>query len=144
MATRALPQSAARAHAPTELGALVRHVDYLLLAAVGAVIAYGLWVLGAVTRHDVPGDSTYYVFRQEIYVAVGVVVLALVTAIDPEVYRRYARVLYGLAIPLLQRGKGPVEDGAPLVFLATTETYVHDEDIALRRHEHIVGSHISV
>src|SRR5919204_549269 len=99
MATRALP--AARPHQGTELGAFLRHVDYLLLAAVGGVIAYGLWVLGAITRHDVPGDSTYYIFRQEIYVAVGVVALAAVTAINPDVYRRHARVLYALALVLL-------------------------------------------
>jgi len=99
MATRALP--AARPHEGTELGAFLRHVDYLLLAAVGGVIAYGLWVLGSITRNDIPGDSTYYIFRQEIYVAVGVLVLAAVTAINPEVYRRYGTVLYGVAIVLL-------------------------------------------
>jgi rod shape determining protein RodA len=101
VATRALPQSAARPQATTEIGAFLRHVDYLLLAAVGAVVAYGLWVLGAVTRHDVPGDADYYVFRQEVYVAVGTIVLGVVTAINPDVFRRYRRVLYGLAIVLL-------------------------------------------
>jgi rod shape determining protein RodA len=101
MATRAFPQTAARPHAGTELGAFLRHVDYLLLAAVGGVIAYGLWVLSAVTRHDIPGDSGYYIVRQEIYVAVGVVVLAAVTAINPELYRRFARGLYAVSIVLL-------------------------------------------
>jgi rod shape determining protein RodA len=100
MATRALPQTAARPHA-TELGAFLRHVDYLLLAAVGGVVAYGLWVLNAVTRNDIPADPTYYIFRQEIYVAVGAVALAVATAVNPDVYRRYGRLLYGLAILLL-------------------------------------------
>jgi rod shape determining protein RodA len=101
MATRAFPQSAARPHAGAELGAFLRHIDYLLLAAVGGVIAYGLWVLAAITRHDVPGDPGYYIFRQEIYVAVGALVLAAVTAINPELYRRFARVLYAISIVLL-------------------------------------------
>jgi rod shape determining protein RodA len=101
MATRAIPQSAPRQHAATELGAFLRHVDYLLLAAVGCLIAYGLWVLDAVTRNDVAGDPDYYVFRQQIYVAVGVAVLAAMTAVNPEVLRRYGRVLYGIAIVLL-------------------------------------------
>jgi rod shape determining protein RodA len=101
MATRALPQTAPRPHAATEVGAFLRQIDYLLLAAVGAVVAYGLWVLGAVTRHDIPGDADYYVFRQEIYVAVGAVVLSLLTVVNPDLYRRYRRVLYGIAIVLL-------------------------------------------
>ena len=100
MATRALPQAPPHAHA-TELGAFVRHLDYLLLAAVGGVVAYGLWVLNAVTRNDIASDPTYYIFRQEIYVAVGAVVLAGITVVNPELYRRYGRVLYGLAIVLL-------------------------------------------
>ena len=99
MATRAIPQP--RQHVGTELGAFLRHVDYLLLAAVGGLIAYGLWVLDAVTRNDVPGDPDYYVFRQQIYVAVGVVALAAMAAINPEVWRRYGRFLYGLALLLL-------------------------------------------
>jgi rod shape determining protein RodA len=99
MATRALPR-APRAHA-TELGAFLRHVDYLLLAAVGGLVAYGLWVLAAVTQNDVAGDAGYYIFRQQIYVAVGVVVLAVLTAVNPDVFRRYGRFLYGLSILLL-------------------------------------------
>jgi rod shape determining protein RodA len=90
-----------RQPASAEVGAFVRHIDYLLLAAVGGVIAYGLWVLAAVTLSDVPGDPDYYVFRQQIYVAVGAVALAATTAINPEVYRRYARVLYAVSVVLL-------------------------------------------
>jgi rod shape determining protein RodA len=100
MATRAVPAQA-RDRVGADVGAFLRHVDYLLLATVAAVAAYGLWVLGAVTRNDIPGDPGYYVLRQEIYVAVGALALAAAAAIDPEVYRRYARVLYGLAIGLL-------------------------------------------
>jgi rod shape determining protein RodA len=101
MATRALPQSTTRSVLGTEVGAFLRHVDYLLLLAVGGVIAYGLWVLNAVTRHDIPGDPGYYLFRQEIYVAVGAVALAVMSVVDPELLRRYKRVLYGLMIFLL-------------------------------------------
>jgi rod shape determining protein RodA len=101
MATRALPQSTSRSLLGAEIGAFLRHVDYLLLLAVGGVIAYGLWVLNAVTRNDIPGQPAYYLARQEVYVAVGAVVLAAVAAINPEVWRRYKRVLYALAIALL-------------------------------------------
>jgi rod shape determining protein RodA len=99
MATRALPQP--RQHTASELGSFLRHVDYLLLAAVGCLTAYGLWVLAAVTKNDIAGDPGYYVFRQQIYVAVGVAALAAMTAVNPEVFRRYANVLYGVLIVLL-------------------------------------------
>jgi len=101
MATRALPQAQTRSALGAEVGAFLRHIDYLLLLAVGGVITYGLWVLAAVTRNDIPGDSGYYLFRQETYVAFGVLVLAVFTALNPDVFRRYKRVLYGLVLFLL-------------------------------------------
>jgi rod shape determining protein RodA len=83
--------------------AVVRHLDYVLLAAVVALIAYGLWVLDAVSRNDVPGDPDYYVVRQSINIALGTVALAAAAYLNPEVYRRYRKPLYlallaGLAI----------------------------------------------
>jgi rod shape determining protein RodA len=84
-----------------ELGAFLRHVDYLLLLATGGLLAYGLWVLESVTRNDVAGDPDYYLFRQLIYVVVGVVLLAAATVVDPNAYRRVRWPLYGVAIVLL-------------------------------------------
>lgn len=100
MATR-VAQSSLRAQWPAEVGAFLRHLDYILLAAVAGVIGYGLWVLAAVTRNDVPGDPDYYLVRQQAYVGVGTLALVLVAAVGPDLYRRYRRVLYGLAIVLL-------------------------------------------
>ena len=101
MATR-VAQPAHRAEAAAwELGAFLRHVDYLLLAATAALIAYGLWVLEAVTRRDVPGDPDYFVSRQGLYVGIGAVLLAAATAINPAVYRRLRVPLYALAAVLL-------------------------------------------
>src|SRR6185436_11159056 len=101
MATIARETRAARGHVGSEVGAYLRHLDYLLIAAVGGVIAYGLWVLTAVTRNDVPGDASYFVSRQQVYIAVGAVLAAVVAAISPDIYRRYANGLYALAVALL-------------------------------------------
>jgi rod shape determining protein RodA len=97
-----------RVHQPTraqafawEFGAFLRHLDYLLLAATGGLLAYGLWVLESVTQNDVAGDPGYYVFRQTIYVVAGVLLLAAVSAVDPNVYRRVRWPLYGAVIVLL-------------------------------------------
>jgi rod shape determining protein RodA len=99
MATRV--ETAPRAHLTAEVGAFLRHLDYLLLAVVGAVVAYGLWVLADVTRHDVPGEADFYLVRQSVYVVFGAVALAAAVAVNPDLYRRLGRVLYGLALFLL-------------------------------------------
>jgi rod shape determining protein RodA len=101
MATRVVEQPTARSHVTAEIGAFLRHLDYLLLAVVGGVIAYGLWVLADVTRHDVPGEADFYLVRQSVYVVFGTLVLAAGAAVNPEVYRRFGRVLYGIALFLL-------------------------------------------
>ena len=101
MATR-VAEPAHRAEAAAwEIGAFLRHVDYLLLLATGALVAYGFWILEAVTRSDVPGDPDYYVSRQTLYVAVGGVLLVLATALNPDLYRRLRLPLYAGAVVLL-------------------------------------------
>ena len=98
MAVR-VAEAPARADA-TQIGAYLRHLDFLLLAAVAALVAYGLVVLSAVTRDDVRGDPDYYVARQGLYVVIGVIALAIATAVNPAVYRRYRNALYVSAISL--------------------------------------------
>ena len=99
MATRV--EQAVRPHLTAEIGAFLRHLDYLLLAFVGGVVAYGLWVLADVTRHDVPGEADFYLVRQSVYVVFGVIVLAFAATLNPDVYRRFGRVLYGVTLFLL-------------------------------------------
>jgi rod shape determining protein RodA len=99
MATRV--ETAVRPHLTAEIGAFLRHLDYLLLIVVGGVVAYGLWVLADVTRHDVPGEADFYLVRQSVYVVFGVIALAAAAAVNPDVYRRLGRVFYGIALFLL-------------------------------------------
>jgi rod shape determining protein RodA len=96
-----IPQPTRAQAAAWELGAFLRHVDYLLLLAAGALVAYGLWVLESVTRNDIAGDPDYYVYRQLIYVAVGGLLFALATAVNPDVYRRLRIPLYAVSFVLL-------------------------------------------
>src|SRR4029453_11969973 len=101
MATIARETRAARGHVGSEVGAFLRPLDYLLVAAGAGVITYGIWVLTAVTRNDVPGDPSYFVSRQQIYIAVGVVLAGGAIVTNREIYRRYARSLYVLAVAVL-------------------------------------------
>jgi len=84
-----------------EAGRILRNLDYLLLGAVAALVAYGLWVLASVSRNDVPGDPDFFLVRQSVNVAIGVAVLALATALNPEIYRRLRVPLYAAALILL-------------------------------------------
>jgi rod shape determining protein RodA len=77
-----------------EATSFVRRLDLLLLAAVGALVAYGLWAIAGITQNDVTGDSNLFVVRQGVYAAVGAVGLVGASLIDPDVYRRYHRPIY--------------------------------------------------
>ncbi len=86
-----------------EIAVFVRRLDWILLGAVAALLAYGLWAISGITRHDVTGDPSYYVVRQGVYAAVGAVGLVVTMLIDPDLYRRFKRLIYGgtLGIMLL-------------------------------------------
>ena len=79
----------------------VRRLDWVMLAAVGGLVAFGLWAIDGITRLDVPGNSDYYVVRQAVFALMGAVGLVAVLFVDPSVYRRYRKALYGLLLALL-------------------------------------------
>jgi rod shape determining protein RodA len=85
----------------SRVAAYLRRLDWLLLGAVGALVAYGLWVIAGVTRDDIIGNESYYVTRQGFAVVLGWAALAAATLIDPGVYRRHKRIVFGATIALL-------------------------------------------
>jgi rod shape determining protein RodA len=80
---------------------LARQLDWVLLLAVGALVAYGLWAIGGITRFDTPGDPKAYVVRQAIAAAIGVVGFVVALLLPTAVYRRYWKVIYLGAIGLM-------------------------------------------
>src|SRR5437764_10897488 len=90
---------------------VVRRLDLLLLAAVLATVAYGLWAIDGITKLD-PGGSA--ASRQGLYAAVGLVVMAIAIFVDPQVYRRFGRVIYValLAVMTLVLATGAVTRGS--------------------------------
>jgi rod shape determining protein RodA len=92
--TRTKGLSGARAER-LEVAGVVRRLDWFLLGATAALIAYGLWAIAGITRHDIVGNSGYYVVRQGVYAAVGSVGLLALVFVDPDYYRRYKRAIYG-------------------------------------------------
>jgi rod shape determining protein RodA len=96
-----VPQRERRRHVAADAGEFIRELDYVLLAAVAAVVGYGLWIVQTVTADDAPGDPDRFVVRQGIYVAIGALALAAAVAVGPELLRRYRGILFAGAIALM-------------------------------------------
>src|SRR5947208_15528335 len=73
------------------LGGALRRLDWLLLAALVATAAYGLWAIDGITMHD-PGGSA--VTRQALYALAGGLLFVAALFVDPAVYRRLWRPIY--------------------------------------------------
>jgi rod shape determining protein RodA len=80
------------------LAVMLRQLDWLLLAGIAALVGYGLWAVAGVTAHEVAGQPHYYLAKQEFYTGVGAVMLIIAAALSPDLYRRYWRALYLVAI----------------------------------------------
>jgi rod shape determining protein RodA len=81
--------------------AFVRRLDWVMFGAVAGLVAFGLWAIDGITRHDVAGDPEYYVVRQGIFAFIGTIGMIAAILVDPNFYRRYRKVIYALAIFLL-------------------------------------------
>ncbi|NUT56027.1 MAG: rod shape-determining protein RodA [Thermoleophilia bacterium] len=90
------PRPVSREH--VDVVGFVRRLDWILLLAVGAIVAYGLWAVAGITRFDVEGDADYYVVRQGIAVAIGFVGFLVALVVDPEVYRRFQKAIFGVTL----------------------------------------------
>ena len=80
---------------------LLRNLDWVLFATVVALVGYGLWAIDGITKLDVAGDPDYYVKRQAAYALIGSIGLIGAVLIDPQLYRRHSRIVYGGMIAML-------------------------------------------
>ena len=84
----------ARRRELTQEAPLLARLDWVMLATVLGIVAYGIWGIAGITRHDVAGSPDYYVYRQLVFVAIGLVGLVVVILIDPEIYHRFDKQIY--------------------------------------------------
>ena len=70
---------------------LARRLDLLLLFSSLGALAYGLWAIDGITKLD-PGGSA--IGRQGLYASVGLVLMVAAIFVDPQLYRRFASVIY--------------------------------------------------
>jgi rod shape determining protein RodA len=74
--------------------------DPLLMVGAFGLVACSLITLRGATRTAMPGQPLYYVERQVVYVAIGVVIALLLSRMDYSRLREYKYGLYGLLIAL--------------------------------------------
>ena len=87
--------------AAVAITAFVRRLDWVLLAAVAALVGIGLWAVAGITRDDVPGDPDYYLVRQWVFAGLGTLGLIGALFINVDLYRRHWRIVYGSLVGLL-------------------------------------------
>jgi len=80
---------ATRPRARARESSFLRNLDWVLLAAVAGIVAYGLWVVSGITKDDVVGDPNYYVVRQAAYALIGVAGMVGMTLIEPGFWRKH-------------------------------------------------------
>jgi rod shape determining protein RodA len=97
----AAPPARGRAVGVHGIGAIARRLDWVLLLAVAALVAYGLWAISGITRFDILGDTDYYVVRQAVAVLIGVAGLVVAIAVAPSALARHWRVIYVATITLM-------------------------------------------
>jgi rod shape determining protein RodA len=91
----------ARRRESTDVATFVRRLDWVLIGTVGVLIGYGLWAISGITHQDVPGNPDYYVVRQGVFVAVGLVGFLAALMIDPDWYRRHWQAIFGCMVLLI-------------------------------------------
>jgi rod shape determining protein RodA len=90
--TRMRARARARRRGTETVQSLARRLDWTLLLAVAGLITYGFWGIGGIAE----GDQ-----RQAGYAAAGAIGLVACLFVDPDLYRRRWRLIYGLLIALL-------------------------------------------
>jgi len=100
-ATRPLPSRYRRAERTAAAASFVRSIDWILVVAVAALVGYGLWAIGGITRHDIAGNEGYYLVRQGVYAAMGALALVAGMLVSPQRLREGRRVVLGVLIALL-------------------------------------------
>ena len=76
-------------------------LDPLLLLATLGLVACSLVALNGATSSDIAGDPHYYVMRQAIYAAIGLVLMYVVSRVDYSRLRELRYPIYGVMLALI-------------------------------------------
>jgi rod shape determining protein RodA len=81
-----------------ETGKRFLRIDPLLLLATLGLVAASVYIVGAATQDDVPGDPNYYAYRQGVFAAAGLVLMLLISRFDYSRLREWKFGVYALMI----------------------------------------------
>jgi rod shape determining protein RodA len=95
MTTTLAPRRSAPAGASERVRSAVAGTDWILLLSAAAITGFSLFVIGRSTDTDVQGDPRFYLDRQILFVAVGVVLMVIATRLNLDRLSRYAWALWG-------------------------------------------------
>ena len=82
-------------------GRILGGLDPALLLATLGLVACSIYTLSTATKSDIPGDPNFFVFRQSLYVAVGLLLMLAISRIDYSRLREWKAGLYGVMIGLI-------------------------------------------
>lgn len=85
----------------TNPGSPLRHIDWVLVAAVGLVTSFGALMVYSVTRGPVPPYDTSFVKRVVMFMIIGGVIMAGAALLDYRRLRDYWPFIYGGSVLLL-------------------------------------------
>jgi rod shape determining protein RodA len=99
--TTIAPSRRARSGLADRARAAVLGLDWIMLLAVAAIVAFSLFVIGRSTEDDIPGDPRFYLDRQILFVVLGVVAMVVAMRINLDHVVRFAWALWaGLLVSL--------------------------------------------
>jgi rod shape determining protein RodA len=81
-----------------DAGPRLLRLDPLLLLATLGLIAASVYTIRTATRGDIPGDPNYYMYRQLIYVGVGLVLMIALSRLDYSRLREWKLGVYAFMI----------------------------------------------
>ncbi len=99
--TTIAPPRGARSGLGDRVRGAVLGLDWVLLLAVAAITGFSLFVIGRSTEGDVAGDPRFYLDRQILFVALGVVALAVAMRVNLDHVSRWAWVLWAALLVAL-------------------------------------------
>lgn len=73
-------------------------LDFVLLGAAVTLVGFSIFVLAGATKNDIPGDPTFYLTRQIIYAAVGILLCLGLARFDYSRFRELKAGLYTVMI----------------------------------------------
>ena len=74
---------------------LLGGLDWIMLLAVALISGLSIFIVGEATTNDVPGDPSFYVNRQILFITVGTVLMIVATRLNLDKLARWAWGLWG-------------------------------------------------